>query len=33
MKVELLYRPSYSMAKVNLEGNERIIVESGSMVG
>lgn len=33
MKVELLYRPSYSMAKVNLEGNERIVVESGSLVG
>jgi uncharacterized protein (TIGR00266 family) len=32
MKFELLYRPSYSMAKVNLDGNERIIVESGSMV-
>lgn len=32
MKVELLYRPSYSMAKVNLGGNERIVVESGSMV-
>ena len=32
MKVELLYRPSFSMAKVNLDGNERIIVESGSMV-
>lgn len=32
MKVELLYRPSYSMAKVNLDGNERIIVEAGSMV-
>lgn len=32
MRVELLYRPSYSMAKVNLGGNERIIVESGSMV-
>jgi len=32
MKVELLYRPSYSLARVNLGSNERIIVESGSMV-
>lgn len=33
MKVELLYRPSYSMARVNLDGKERIVVEAGSMVG
>lgn len=32
MKIELLYRPSYSMAKVLLDGNERITVEAGSMV-
>lgn len=33
MKVTLLYRPSFSMAKVNLDRNERITVEAGSMVG
>ena len=32
MKVELLYRPSYSMADVHLEGGEKITVEAGSMV-
>jgi uncharacterized protein (TIGR00266 family) len=32
MKTEILYRPSYSMAKVALETNEKISVESGSMV-
>jgi uncharacterized protein (TIGR00266 family) len=32
MKVNLLYRPSYSMADVDLDGNEKITVESGSMV-
>lgn len=32
MKVNLLYRPSYSMADVELGGGEKIIVESGSMV-
>ena len=32
MKVNLLYRPSYSLADVALEGGEKIIVESGSMV-
>ena len=33
MKSEILYRPSYSMAEVKLESNEKITVESGSMVG
>ena len=32
MKVEILYKPSYSMANVKLEGDERITVEAGSMV-
>ena len=32
MKVEILYKPSYSMAKVGLESSERITVEAGSMV-
>ncbi len=32
MKVEILYKPSYSMANVQLEGDERITVEAGSMV-
>lgn len=32
MKVEILYKPSYSMAKVHLNGSERITVEAGSMV-
>jgi len=32
MKVEILYQPSYSMAKVNLDSEELISVESGSMV-
>ncbi|MDO9545277.1 MAG: TIGR00266 family protein [Pelolinea sp.] len=32
MKTEILYRPSYSMAKVSLDPNEDILVESGSMV-
>ena len=32
MKTEILYRPSYSMAKVALDPNENISVESGSMV-
>ena len=32
MKVNLLYRPSYSLADVELRGGEKIIVESGSMV-
>ena len=33
MKAEILYRPSYSMAQVQLEAGENITVESGSMVG
>ena len=32
MKVEILYKPSYSMAKVSMESSERITVEAGSMV-
>ena len=32
MKVDILYKPSYSMANVHLDGNERISVEAGSMV-
>jgi len=32
MKVEILYKPSYSMAEVHLDGSERIMVEAGSMV-
>src|SRR4030042_544999 len=32
MKVEILYKPSYSMANVKLEGSEKITVEAGSMV-
>lgn len=32
MKVEILYKPSYSMANVHLDGSERIMVEAGSMV-
>lgn len=33
MKVEVLYRPSYSVARVILDRKEEISVESGSMVG
>lgn len=33
MKVEILYRPSYSVAKVSLDVNEEIQVEGGAMVG
>jgi len=33
MKSEILYRPSYSMVQVNLDADENLIVESGSMVG
>lgn len=32
MKVDLLYRPSYSIAKVILAANEAIMAESGAMV-
>lgn len=33
MQVEVLYRPSYSVARVILERNEKIQVEAGAMVG
>ncbi len=33
MQVEVLYRPSYSVARVILEENESIQAESGAMVG
>lgn len=33
MKVEVLYRPSYSLAKVSLGVKEQIQVEGGAMVG
>ncbi len=33
MKVEILFRPSYSIAKVLLDSNEGIVAESGAMVG
>ena len=33
MKVDILYKPSYSLADVSLNSGESIIVESGSMVG
>ncbi len=33
MQVEILYRPSYSVARVHLERKEKIQVESGGMVG
>jgi uncharacterized protein (TIGR00266 family) len=32
MKIEILYRPSYSMGKIDLEGGEEVRVEGGSMV-
>ena len=32
MNIEILYRPSYSLAKAELAPSERIIVEAGSMV-
>ena len=32
MHVEVLYRPSYSLAMVTLEANETIQTESGAMV-
>jgi uncharacterized protein (TIGR00266 family) len=32
MKTEILYRPAYSLAVVNLEANESIRAESGAMV-
>ncbi len=33
MQVEILYQPSYSVARVQLDRNEKIQVESGAMVG
>jgi len=33
MDVEVLYRPSYSIARVRLAPNETILAESGAMVG
>ena len=33
MKVEILFRPSYSIAKVLLDPNEAVVAESGAMVG
>jgi len=33
MQIEILYRPSYSAARVLLNRNEKIQVESGAMVG
>ncbi len=33
MQIEILYRPSYSVARVTLENNETIRTESGAMVG
>jgi uncharacterized protein (TIGR00266 family) len=32
MDIEILYRPSYSLAKITLEGGEEVRVEGGSMV-
>jgi uncharacterized protein (AIM24 family) len=33
MKVEILYQPAYSVARVTLQSRESIQVESGAMVG
>ncbi len=33
MKVDILYKPSYSMAQVSLEAGEAITAEAGSMLG
>lgn len=32
MNIEILYRPSYSLGKIKLEGGEQVRVEGGSMV-
>jgi len=32
MDIEILYRPSYSLAKIALEGGEEVRIEGGSMV-
>jgi len=33
VQIEILYRPSYSVARVTLDRKEKIQVESGAMVG
>jgi uncharacterized protein (TIGR00266 family) len=33
LEIDILYRPSYSVARVQLNRNEKILVESGAMVG
>ncbi|HML40755.1 MAG TPA: TIGR00266 family protein [Bellilinea sp.] len=33
MQIEVLYRPSYSLAKVRLQPNEGLVAEAGAMVG
>ena len=33
MQVEILYRPSYSVARVSLDRAEKIQVEAGAMLG
>ncbi|WP_322807800.1 TIGR00266 family protein [Thermanaerothrix sp.] len=33
MEVEILYRPSYSVARVRLAANEALLAETGAMVG
>lgn len=33
MEVEILYRPSYSVARVRLSPNEALLAETGAMVG
>lgn len=33
MQIETMYRPSYSLAKVQLQPNEGLIAEAGAMVG
>jgi uncharacterized protein (TIGR00266 family) len=33
MDIEILYRPSYSMAVAKLKGHEQILAEAGSLVG
>ena len=33
MDIEILYRPSYSLGKIALEGGEEVRIEGGSMVG
>lgn len=33
MEIEILYRPSYSLARVKLAANEALLAETGAMVG